>query len=380
MAKSAPRLKQHDNGRWYVCWTENDVPKSVSTRTRNLVAAEAFKKQWIELDQAETEAENTGAVLTFEELWQVYFDNKIAGGPSAYHVGYDQKNILAYFGELTVPRINREAVKEYLRRRTSGLLGRRVKPQTVRKELQQVIACLHFCSAEEHGHELFDPALIRHIKLPKAGAPRDRWLTRDEIDRLLTAANATRAGRHGHNRMTRIERFVWLAIETAGRVQALLDLTWDRVDFDVGKNGVIHLHDPNRPATKKRRPSVPISDRLLPVLRRMKEEATTNYVLDHASRHGIWECLQKAVRRAGLDTAGTVNTRHRTGIGPHVLRHTAATLMARDGVPLWQIANILGNTLAMVDKVYAKWQPQGMEDAVNRITGPAIRPVERQVS
>jgi integrase len=50
------------------------------------------------------------------------------------------------------------------------------------------------------------------------------------------------------------------------------------------------------------------------------------------------------------------------------MRHTAATIMARNGVSLWVIAQILGNTLEQVEKNYAKWQPGRHLDAVNLIT------------
>jgi integrase len=64
------------------------------------------------------------------------------------------------------------------------------------------------------------------------------------------------------------------------------------------------------------------------------------------------------------------------GVTPHVLRHTAATHMARAGVPLWKIAGILGNSIAMVEKVYAKHCPDGLRDAVNLISGGALEPAE----
>ncbi len=42
--------------------------------------------------------------------------------------------------------------------------------------------------------------------------------------------------------------------------------------------------------------------------------------------------------------------------------------MARRGVPLWKIAGILGNTMQMVEQVYAKHSPDGLADAVEHIS------------
>ena len=70
-----------------------------------------------------------------------------------------------------------------------------------------------------------------------------------------------------------------------------------------------------------------------------------------------------AATRAGL-----------SAVTPHVLRHTAATWMAIAGVPLQEIARFLGNSLAMVEKVYAKHSPDYLRRAADALSGP-VAPV-----
>ena len=154
-----------------------------------------------------------------------------------------------------------------------------------------------------------------------------------------------------------------MALETAGRKQALLDLTWDRVDFETG---VIHLALPGLKQTKKRRASVPISAALRPVLERAYAEREGDLVLDHGG--DVWAAVQSVVRRAGLAPAAA-RAAKATGISPHVFRHTAATHMARRGVPLWLIAKVLGNSLAVVERSYAKHAPDDLRGAVDVISG-----------
>src|SRR5262249_26339893 len=60
-------------------------------------------------------------------------------------------------------------------------------------------------------------------------------------------------------------------------------------------------------------------------------------------------------------------------VSPNVLRHTAATNMARRGVPLWTIAKILGNSVAMVERVYAKSQPDDLREGVEKISAGVDR-------
>lgn len=86
------------------------------------------------------------------------------------------------------------------------------------------------------------------------------------------------------------------------------------------------------------------------------------------SKTGLWYTVQRIAIEAGLGQAAKGQALKATGISPHVLRHTAATHMARNGVPLWKIAKILGNTLAMVERVYAKWCPDDAAGTVDLIS------------
>jgi integrase len=105
-------------------------------------------------------------------------------------------------------------------------------------------------------------------------------------------------------------------------------------------------------------------------LARMKAEATGECVLDHPGE--VWPALQSVVVRAGLAprrARATGKAARATGISPHVLRHTAATHMARRGVPLWTIGKILGDNMTTVEKTYAKHCPDDLREAVNMISG-----------
>ena len=55
---------------------------------------------------------------------------------------------------------------------------------------------------------------------------------------------------------------------------------------------------------------------------------------------------------------------------PYTLRHTAATWMAQRGVPMWEIAGLMGHTSTrMVERVYAKHHPDHMQKATRALDG-----------
>lgn len=360
MSGSAPYLKRNPNGVYYVHWTEERVGKRVSARTKDLAEAKTFLGTWL-LMEHEAPVQLSGANLTLQDVWDVYrkkhVEKRVA---NTYGADLAWKQMEGFFGAKSVSFLSQSSADEYVEKRTTGKLGRKVKPQTVTKELSYLVAAVRFAASPKG--KLLDPSFVQKIELPEQGDPRDRWLTKAEIQKLLDAAARLRRG----DRLSRGERFIWLALETAGRAQALLELTWDRVDFETN---VIHLDVPGRKRTKKGRATVPISKALRPILERAYRERKNDFVLEHQG--SVWSSVQYIVMEAGLAPKQKVKTSQKpkaTGISPHVFRHTAATQMARRGVPLFIVAKVLGNSLRIVESTYAKHAPDDLRDAVELIS------------
>jgi integrase len=65
----------------------------------------------------------------------------------------------------------------------------------------------------------------------------------------------------------------------------------------------------------------------------------------------------KASRRAGVRCT------------PHVLRHSAATHMVMAGVPMVEIARMLGDTVAMIESTYGKHSVDFLRRAADALAG-----------
>lgn len=366
---SIPELRANADGVFYAFWSDARRSKRKSMGTSDPAVAQERFAHWLLL-RGQKSGEGDGTAFTVSDCWTVY-DARHGQREvvSTDTLAFSWKNLEPHFGGLTVAEVNQAAVDAYADARTGPRNKRPVRASTVRRELQVLFAVLRFCAAKPQ--TMFSPTLIETVKLPPESAPRDRWLTTEEMRRLLDAAARLRRG----TRLSRGERFLWIALSTAGRLEAILDLTWDRVDFETR---VVHLDVPGRKQTKKRRASVPISTDLLPVLRRAYDERIGDLVMDNKA--AMWATVQLIAIEAGLGgdqkKPGTSKKPKATGISPHVLRHTAATHMARRGVPLWIIAKILGNTLIMVEKVYAKHCPDDLRPAVNLISNGALEAAE----
>lgn len=347
---SAPNLKQSNDGVWYVHWTEGRRSKRVSTRTKDLAAAKVFLGQWLLMEQQGPAPGN----LTCGEIWAFYEKRRFPKMVDTVSPNRCWKNLEGYFSTMSPVSVSQDDIDTYLHKRVTGAVGRKASESTVALELRYLVASWNFAVKKRI---LLSTALpdLDELDMPSAGKGRTRWLRDEEVDRLLKAAAELRHG----SRLSRVERFIWIALETGSRRRAIEELRWDQIDFDTR---VVNFLPEGREQTKKRRAAVAISDALLPVLRRAWEERTGDLVLDSA--RPIYEALGPVKTKAGLED-----------LHPHVFRHTAATVMLRNGASLWQVAKILGNTVDVVEAVYGHHVPADAQAPVNTISRARLRAV-----
>jgi integrase len=118
--------------------------------------------------------------------------------------------------------------------------------------------------------------------------------------------------------------FIILALATSGRMTAVLELTWDRVDSE---RGLVHLGTSER--RRKGRATVPITDRERVALQEAAVARTCERVIEYGVRPIVK--IRKALARVA--TAAKI-----PWCTPHVLRHTAAVWMAETGIAMSVIA------------------------------------------
>jgi integrase len=151
---------------------------------------------------------------TLAELFQVYRNDTDA--ISVARMDDAWKALLPHFGSLKPEHITKDRCKGYIEARRA--LGR--KDGTIRKELSVLRAAVNSAGK---GH-------LSVFYLPPPPPPKDRWLSREEFDALLAAARPT----------FHLTVFLHLAIATAGRKEALLEMQWSQVDWKLGQVSLGH--------------------------------------------------------------------------------------------------------------------------------------------
>jgi integrase len=151
-----------------------------------------------------------------------------------------------------------------------------------------------------------------------------------------------------------IKTFIALALHTAARTGAILELTWERVDL---AGGIVHLGHGHG---NKHRGIVPINAALRPYLETAHAAATSRYVIEHGGGRvdNIKTGFRAAARRAGV-----------SGVSPHSLRHTAVSWLVMAGVPLPMVARYAAMSLAMVETRYGHHSPDWLKQAADALSG-----------
>lgn len=258
-------------------------------------------------------------------IYEAYRQDRQADGKVAVPRILDAwKRLKPTFESLTADQITRDLCRSYTKSRRATGAG----DGTIHLELGYLRAAMRFGRRE--GWLTVEP----YIPLPKKPSPKLHHLTRREARTLIAKAT-----------LPHIRLFIVLALTTAGRASAILDLTWDRVDLIKRK---IFLANPARYRTAKGRATVPINDLAFEALTDAMGGALTDHVIEWGGRSVA--SVKKGIA-ATAKTAGVKCT-------PHVLRHTAAVHLAENGHSMDEIAQYLGhNSPVTTYRVYARYSP-----------------------
>lgn len=182
-------------------------------------------------------------------------------------------------------------------------------------------------------HDIVTVNPVAKIKLAKEKSDGQRYMTADEVGRLMAALDAD------ENPVA--ADALKLLLLTACRREEILQLKWSAVNLDQGvakiehtKNGQVHW--------------VQLSDAAIELLKRQPSKGKSIYVFpgrDGVDKpiNNVRKTLERAQKAAGI-------TEH---VHIHTLRHTAASLAVQNGVPLYTVQAMLSHKTARMVQRYA---------------------------
>ncbi len=265
-------------------------------------------------------------------------------------VRYSIQALAPFWADLTCDAVKGSTCRLYARERakprkieTTSKTGKTFSrvvtagASTVRPELGVLQAALNHACEE---------GLLIHpisVSLPEEGVPRDRWLTRDEVARLLRCAEP------------HVRRFILLSIYTGRRASAILELTWTRVDLD---RGVIRFREDGQAETNKRRGTIKAPRQLRGHLIRWSNQHRGTHVVMFRGKtvESIKTGIRRAAERAGIE-----------GVTPHVLKHTAITWAVAKGLDIEEAAEYFNTSPETIRKHYWHHSPKHQARALEVI-------------
>lgn len=317
-------------GKWYAAVQTPDGIRRTSLRTSDRATAERRLADATKRPDTAEIAEAVAAHLV-----------RCEGKASLPAMKYAWAALKPTFGALRIDQITPERCLTY--RRTRKRQG--VSDGTVIKELAFLRSAVKRTA---------NGASAR-FEMPASPPPTERWITEDEAEALM-----------GELTDPHLRLFTILALTTAARSGAILDLTWDRVDMTRRQIALGKAQE-----GRKRRAVVPVNDTAFAALQAAQSVSTCEFVVEYAGRQikSIKKGFREAAKRAGLDD-----------VTPHVLRHTAATWMVQKGIPIEQVAKYLGHSDPRITyRVYAKHAPDYLKAAAAAVEfkGGVFRTPER---
>lgn len=210
--------------------------------------------------------------------------------------------------------------------------GRKVGPATLRYELSMLAVALRHANKP------------RKVWRPAAPERQVRHLTHAQFERWYAEVKAP------HARL-----YALLGLFTMARPSAILELTWDRVDFELRQ---IDLNPKGRRQTKKRRPVVALNDEALEALQTAFEARQSEYVVERGAKpiSNIKKAFQAASARSGIK------------VTPYTLRHTGAVWAAEAGASMDELAQYMGHDdSATTSTHYARYSPGHLRGVATKV-------------
>lgn len=352
LANKGPRLywrKPTDNraGTWVI----RDGPRQIRTGCGESQIAEAERALATYLAQKHQPVRKQRRLDTIPiaDVLIIYAEDVVPGLATAAKALARIETLNNWWGAMMLGEVTGASCRQF----AAGM-----SPGAARRTLQDLQAAIN----HHHREGLHRESVL--VWLPPAGKPRERWLTRTEVARLLRTCWHTKETQRGVETakypLRHLTRFVLFSLATTSRPGDVLNAAFVRdpargyVDLDL--NRFFRL-PPDKAATKKRQPPIPLTSRIASHCRRWSRNQSFVVEFHGGPVLSVKVAWQRAVELAGLGD----------DVVPYTLRHTAITWAMLSGASIYDTAHFAGTSPEMIDRHYGHMHPDHLADVAHRI-------------
>lgn len=329
-------LRKRKNGLYHLCYKNNNGQwTSISTGTKIKNIANRFLSEFLS-----SKVDRPITKLTFNEFSNIYLDySKTNHEPSnTIRIQYIFKQFCPYYGETDLTQILPLDIEKY---KSARLFL--IKPTTLNIELRALRSL--FNKAVEWGY--LEKSPMNKVKLLPIPETKPVYLTYNEFEKLLTAIT-----------LPWLKALIIFAANTGMRRKELVNLKWANISLE---DKVLYITNDKTFKTKTKRERVmPLNEISIEVLNsqgRVSEYVFTNTEGKKLTENYVTQCMKIAVMKSGLQKE----------LHFHSLRHTFASWLVMNKVPIYHVSKLLGHTTVKTTEIYSHLCPEELQDAVNTL-------------
>lgn len=295
--------------------------------------------------------------ITLEEVFQKY--KALKETESKDIVCTEQKyksNIYKVFGDMDINEITTDKIVAFRK----ILLDKKRAGSTINSHVSFIGTLFNF-AIEEGLYDKVNPVKSKKLKAIKIDNARERYLNLEEIKKLYKAIDKEETFTNTIKEELTI--FVQLSLITGGRLETILHIQKKDIKLE---DGTVTLKDFKTNKTYQGF----LSNELIKYLNTYLKELTTNsYLVGGKNTKKATRTLSRHLKKV-LDDNFNVglkikDTKNRAVI--HTLRHTFASHLAINGVPIFNIKELMNHNDINMTMRYAKLAPSSGKKAVKEL-------------
>ena len=254
--------------------------------------------------------------------------------------------------------LSKEVFDEYL----IYLYDKEYKPATLARKLSSVKSFLIFLEDEK----IINSNPVKYLKFPKLERKIPKTLNQEIIDTMLD---------NSKNLSLRDSTIIELIYATGIRASELINIKITDIDFNEATLRILGKGSKER--------IIPIHDLALKLISKYWKNEIFNHNKkvnnknikfnrnllflnvqgEKLTRQGLWYIIKNISKKLGLDI---------NNVSPHILRHTFATHLLYNGVPLRHLQELLGHSNISTTQIYTHLSDQYIESEYSKFSPRVI--------
>jgi len=285
-------------------------------------------------------------VVTVHDVFKLYKEYKATESRDIVKTEQKYKsNIYKVFGKMDINEVTTDKIVSF--RKT--LLDKGRANSTINSNISFIGTLFNF-AIEEGIYAKVNPMKSKKLKALKIDNKREKYLTLDEIEQLYKAIEDDKEA----------TLFTKLSLFLGGRLESILEIQKKDISLD---GGTISIYDYKRLMTYPAFIPNELKDYLEEHIRGI---SANSYVIGGSTEPFKSKTMQNRLKKhldnlfnVGLDTK---DAKHRAVV--HTLRHTFASHLAINGVPIFTIMSLMNHANIEMTLRYAKLSPDNGKVAV----------------